>query len=164
MIKWTSWTSQSLIKVAKFQHHYLKNSLISTYIYPLTLPTPLDYSQAGIVHSTLFQILTLCSDPNDQILRTKVFLKRLQARGYKSNQIKPLFLKAIAFAKSYSGPLNTTNNDLTAVIFHLPFHPNDPPSHKFNRHVATPSHLPNITCPYLTCATRNQKKNATSSV
>ena len=84
----------------------------------------------GIVHSTLFRIFTLCSDPNDQILRTKVFFKRLQARGYKSNQIKPLFLKAIARAKNYSGPSATKNNDHTAVIFHLPFHPNDPPSHK----------------------------------
>ena len=52
----------------------------------------------GNVHSTLFRIFTLCSDPNDQILRTKVFYT-VQARGYKSNQIKPLFLKAIARAK-----------------------------------------------------------------
>ena len=29
----------------------------------------------GIVHSTIFQIFTLCSDHNDQILRTKVFSK-----------------------------------------------------------------------------------------
>ena len=58
----------------------------------------------GIVHSTIFRIFTLCSDSNDQILRTKVFFKRLQARGYKSNQIKPLFLKAIACAKTYYGP------------------------------------------------------------
>ena len=27
----------------------------------------------GIVHSTIFRIFTLCSDPNDQFLRTKVF-------------------------------------------------------------------------------------------
>ena len=88
----------------------------------------------GIVHSTLFRIFTLCSDPNDQILRTKVFFKWLQARGCKSNQIKPLFLlKAITRAKNYSGPSATKNNDHTAVIFHLPFHPNDPPSHKIQQ-------------------------------
>ena len=101
----------------------------------------------GIVHSTLFRIFTLCSDPNDQILRTKVLFKQLQARGYKSNQIKPLCLKSIARAKSYSGPLNTTNNDHTAVIFHLPFHPNDTPSHKmqqaWHNSVASPKyHMP----------------------
>ena len=63
----------------------------------------------------------------------KGFFKRFQARGYKSNQIKPLFLKVITHAKSYSGPLNTTNNDHTAVIFHLPFHPNDLPSYKIQQ-------------------------------
>ena len=72
----------------------------------------------GIVHSTLFRIIT------DQILRTKVSFKRLQARGYKSNQIKPLILKAITRAKTYYGPSTTKNNDQTVVIFHLPFHPN----------------------------------------
>ena len=101
----------------------------------------------GIVHSTLFRIFTLCSDQNDQIIWTKVFFKRLQARGYKSNQIKPLFLKAIAHAKNYSGPSATKNNDHTAVIFHLPFHPNDPPSHKiqetWRNSVASPRyHMP----------------------
>ena len=53
----------------------------------------------GIVYSTLFQIFTLCSDQNDRILCTKVFFKRLQAHGYQSDQIKPLFYKAIACAQ-----------------------------------------------------------------
>ena len=108
----------------------------------------------GIVHSTLFRIFTLCSDPNDQILRAKVFFKWLQAQGYKSNQINPLFLKAIARARSYSGPLNTTNNDHTAVIFHLPFNPNDPPSYKIQQAwrntIAAPKYrmpLPNMRSP-----------------
>ena len=35
------------IQMAKFQHHYSKNRLISTYIYPLTLPSRLDSSQAS---------------------------------------------------------------------------------------------------------------------
>ena len=77
----------------------------------------------------------------------KGFFKWLQAQGYKSNQTKPLFLKAIARAKRYSGPLNTTNNDHTAVIFHLPFHPNDPPSYKiqpaWRNSIASPKyHMP----------------------
>ena len=87
----------------------------------------------GIVHSTLFRIFTLCSDQNDRILRTRVFFKRLQARGYKSDQIKSLFYKAITRAEQYSGPVNTTNNDDTSVILHLPFHPNDPPSYKIQQ-------------------------------
>ena len=134
----------------------IQNSQISTSLFekPLNLHLYITPHSAyppgllpGIVHSTLFRIFTLCSDPNDQILRTNVFLKRIQARGYKSNQIKPLFLKAIAHAKTYYGPSTTTNNDHTAVIFHLSFHPNDPPSHKIQQawrnSVASPKyHMP----------------------
>ena len=80
----------------------------------------------GIVRSTLFWIFTLCSDHNDRIFRTKVFFKRLQARGYKSDQIKPLFNKAIARAERYSGPTNRATNDNNTVILHLPFHPKRP--------------------------------------
>ena len=87
----------------------------------------------GIVHSTLFRIFTLCADQNDRILHTKGFFKRLQAHGYKSDQIKPLFYKAIAHAQHYSGPTNMTNNDHTSVILHLPFHPNDLPSYKIQQ-------------------------------
>ena len=81
----------------------------------------------GIVHSTLFRIFTLCSDHNDRILRTKVLFKKLQARGYKSDLIKPLFNRAIARAQSYSGPTDRTTTNDNTVILHLPFHPNDPP-------------------------------------
>ena len=131
--------------MVKSQRRYSKNHLISTYTYPPSAHPP--GLLPGIVHSTLFRIFTLCSDPDDQLLRTKVFFKRLQARCYKSNQIKPLFLKAIARAKLYSGPNDTTNNDHTTVIFHLPYHPNDPPSHQiqqaWRQTVASPKyHMP----------------------
>ena len=88
---------------------------------------------SGIVHSTLFRIFTLCLDHKDRILHTKVLFKRLQARGYKSDHIKPLFNKAIACAKRYSGPTNRATNDNNTVILHLPFHPNDPPSHQIQQ-------------------------------
>ena len=97
----------------------------------------------GIVHSTLFRIFTLCSDHNDwilctkvsfrRLLRTKVFFQRLQARGYKSDHIKPLSIKAIAPAQRYSGPTDRATNDKNTVILHLPFHLNDPPSHKIQQ-------------------------------
>ena len=57
----------------------------------------------------------------------------MHARGYKSDQIKSLFYKAISRAEQYSGPTNSTKNDHTSVIFHLPFHPNDPPSYKMQQ-------------------------------
>ena len=77
----------------------------------------------------------------------KFFFKRLQARGYKSNQIKPLIVKAIARAKTTLDLQPQKNNYHTAVIFHLPFHPNEPPSHKIQQawrnSVASPRyHMP----------------------
>ena len=108
----------------------------------------------GIVHSTLFRIFTLCSDHDDRVLRTRVFFKQLQARGYKSDQIKSLFYKAISRAKQYSGPTNSTRNDHTSVIFRLPFHSNDPPSYKIQQAwrdtIASPRYhmpLPNMRHP-----------------
>ena len=44
-----------------------------------------------------------------------------------------LFHKAIACAQRYSGPTDTTKNDHTSVVLHLPFHPNDPPSYKIQQ-------------------------------
>ena len=120
-----------------FYKHFIDNVLG---IWPLNLNLYIPPQSAhppgllpGIVHSTLIQIFTLCSDHNDRILRTKVFFKRLQARGYKSDHIKPLFYKAIAHAQCYSGPTNRATYDKNTVILHLPFHPNDRPSYKIQQ-------------------------------
>ena len=56
------------------------------------------------------------------------FFKRLIARGYKGNELRPLFHKAITRAKAYSGPPQDEDDDHNSVILHLPFHPNDPAS------------------------------------
>ena len=120
----------------------IKNGKISTSLFekPLNLHLyiPLRSTHPpgllpGIIHSTLFRIFTLCSDHNDRILCTKVFFKRLQAQGYKSDQIKPLFYNDIAHAQCYSGPTDMTKTDHTSLIRHLPFHPNDPPSYEIQQ-------------------------------
>ena len=150
----------------------IKNGHVSTSLFekPLNLHLYIPPHSAhppgllpGIVHSTLFRLFTLCSDHDDRVLRTRVFFKRLQARGYKSDQIKSLFYKAITRAEQYSGPTNSTRNDHTSVIFHLPFHPNDPPSYKIQQawrdNIASPRYhmpLPNMRNP-------KHEKNATSS-
>ena len=117
----------------------------------------------GIVHSTLFRIFTLCSDPNDQILRTKVFLNGKKHEATKVSRLNP--------SSSKSSPVQKLTMD------HLPqktmirqrsysTYPSTLMTHhhiKSNRHGATPSHRPDITCPFLTCATRKPKKNATFS-
>jgi hypothetical protein len=85
----------------------------------------------GIIHGTLFRIFTLCTDDDDKKLRTQTFFRRLLARGYKVDNLRPLFHHAIERAKAYTGPGNAISHaqDGHSVILHLPFHPNDPPSH-----------------------------------
>ena len=82
----------------------------------------------GIVYGTLFRIFTLCSDNEDKLQWTKVLFKHLIARGYKGNDIRTLFHKAITRAKAYNGPVQAADDDHNSVILHLPFHPNDPAS------------------------------------
>lgn len=100
----------------------------------------------GIVHGTLFRIFTLCTDDDDKTIRTQTFFRRLLARGYKANNLRPLFHRAIERAKTYTGPSSNTNNtpDGHSVILHLPFHPNDPPSHQiqcaWRHHIAEPEY------------------------
>ena len=86
----------------------------------------------GIVFGTLFRIYTLCTEEQDKMYRTKIFFDRLIARGYKSDNIKPLFYKAIATARAYTGP-TATDKASNSVIFHLPYHPGDPPSYEIQK-------------------------------
>ena len=96
----------------------------------------------GIVYSTLFRILTLCSSKDDKAKHTKVFFKRLIAHGYKGNEICCLFHKAISGTKNYSGPTNEDETNHNDIILHLPFHPNDPASFRIQQawrtHVSKP--------------------------
>ena len=99
----------------------------------------------GIVYGTLFRIFTLCSNNEDKLQQTKVFFKRLIACGYKGNEIRTLFHKAIMRARAYSGPVHSEDDDhnsVNSVILHLPFHPNDPASSHiqaaWRTHVAKP--------------------------
>ena len=87
----------------------------------------------GIVYGTLFRIHTLCSDNEDKQLRTRLFFQRLKARGYKADKLCPLFQRAIIRAQEYSGPSDTETKQTESVIFHLPFHPNDPNSSQIQR-------------------------------
>jgi len=97
----------------------------------------------GMINGSVFRIFTLCSDQNDRQERTRVFFRRLLARGYKADQLRPLFHKAISIAQRYTGPRTTQQQTSQEyVIFHLPFHPNDPKSTAIQRAwrqtVATP--------------------------
>ena len=96
----------------------------------------------GMVYGNLFRIHNLCSDPKDQQDRTRDFYNRLIRRGWKRDQLLPLFHKAIPKAKAYTGPSGDNAFDPGMVIFHSKFHPDDPPSgwiqSEWNRLVANP--------------------------
>jgi len=87
----------------------------------------------GIVFGNLFRIYTLCSNEEDCVQRTKVFYQRLKARGYKPEQIKPIFERAIERAKVYTGQMDRENEDDPYVIFHLQYHPDGPASSKIQQ-------------------------------
>ena len=96
----------------------------------------------GIVYSILFRIFTLCSSDKDKEQRTRFFFKCLIARGYKGNEIRVLFHKAITCAKLYNGQTKDDDADHNSVILNLPFHPNDPALFRiqvsWRTHVAKP--------------------------
>ena len=117
----------------------------------------------GIVYGTLFRIFTLCSDNEDKLQRTKVFFKRLIARGYKGNEIRTLFHKAIMRAKAYSGPVQSEDDDHNSVILHLPFHPNDHASSRIQAAWRTHVAKPQWKLPLEHMKIQKQKKNATSN-
>lgn len=113
----------------------------------------------GIVYGTLFRIFTLCSDSKDKEQRTRLFFRRLIVRGYKSDNIRPLFHKAIAAARAYTGPSNScTSIQAENLIFHLPFHPNDPQSHEIQRAWKESVAEPQYKMPF--CNMRNPRTKA----
>ena len=96
----------------------------------------------GIVYSTLFRIFTHCSSKDDKANCMKVFLKQLIVCGYKGNEIRYLFHKAIKCARTFIGPATENETNHNIVILHLPFHPNDPASYRIQQawrtHVSKP--------------------------
>ena len=76
------------------------------------------------MYGTLFRIVRLKKINYNE----ERFFQCLIARGYKGNDIRTLFHKAITRAKAYNGPASAEDNDHNSLILHLPFHPNDPAS------------------------------------
>ena len=86
----------------------------------------------GIVFGLVLRIFTLCSDRDDTKFRVEQFFHQLQRRGYHRNHILPLFQEAILRAESYTGDTPPTAADRRRIrqslIFHIPYHPQNPPS------------------------------------
>ena len=99
----------------------------------------------GMVHGNIFRIFTLCTDAKDRTTRTREFLNQLQRRGWNLQILRPLFKKAITNAINYKGPKSYKRKKLQSdrsVLFHLRYHPKNPPSHElqrmWNRYVCKP--------------------------
>lgn len=85
----------------------------------------------GLIMGGVMRMHTLCSSPEDVQQKLRLLFRRLRARGYNSDDIIPIFSKAVTNAKDYmkNGPRRKAD-DLSKkrVFFHLEYHPNDPPS------------------------------------
>ena len=105
-----------------------------TPIHPPPPPPPPPHSAhppgllPGIVYSTCFEFLPSVRWKRTNYNKQRFFSKRLIARGYKGDEFRGLFHKAIIRAKTYNGPTTDDDVDHNSVILHLPFHPNDPAS------------------------------------
>jgi len=65
----------------------------------------------GLICCNVRRIYTLCSDPLDRIARTKDMLHHLLSRGCKSQQLLPIFHKAMHKAKGTCVPPLTTDDN-----------------------------------------------------
>lgn len=101
---------------------------------------------SGMVHGMMFRIHTLCTDNDDRRARTREFFRQLQRRGYQPRQLRPLFVKALRRAQAYTGaradPTAQRNKLRRSLLFHLRYHPKNPPSRAiqsaWRHHVAEP--------------------------
>jgi hypothetical protein len=119
---------------------YIKPMAHYLYIPPNSSHAP--GTLTGLVYGQVLQVYQLCLRSKDIDTKLARFYHQLCARGYHPCQLLPLFKKAINNACTY---LSCTDDkqcfiakekkDASKqwVLFHLPFHPQLPPSAKIQR-------------------------------
>ena len=93
----------------------------------------------GVVHGMVRRIMTLCTNKADQSKRIHEFVRHLRARGYHRDQIMPVVRSALD--KIHAPPptetgiidLSSAKDDEKRVFFHIPYHPDNPPSSAIQR-------------------------------
>ena len=97
---------------------------------------------SGHVFGQVLRIYQLCSREVDIDRELKLFLNQLLDRGHQLDNLRPLFTKAIENARRY---LSQTEEyrlqqcqakhkaDSRRVFFHLPYHPQKPPSRQIQQ-------------------------------
>jgi hypothetical protein len=131
---------------------YAKPMALHLYLPPHSCHAPGVLS--GLVLGNVLRIHQLCSNEGDIMKELKLFFHRLLNRGYQSNQLTPLFQRAIDNAKAHIQRtalehLRAKSKKETAhrrrVFLHLPYHPSNPSSKTIQKmwakRVATPDNL-----------------------
>ena len=119
---------------------YAKPMALYQYIPPSSCHPP--GVLTGLVLGQVLRIFQLSSRDQDINNELRLFYKRLIDRGYSHDGLVPLFVKGIDNAKSYMA-LSQVQREArkTAkvgrsderVCFHIPFHPQNPPSKRIQR-------------------------------
>jgi hypothetical protein len=81
----------------------------------------------------IYRIHNLCTDAVDIRWKTLRFYHHLTARGYKPDKLRPLFSIAITRALHPPPAPQEPDNERNRIFFHLPFHPDDPPSSQIQK-------------------------------
>ena len=105
----------------------------------------------GLIFGNILRIYQLCSRKRDIDQEIKLFFHRILDRGYQLHKITPIFAKAIENAKRYLSRTTEYRKHLQnkkeeesrqRVFYHLPYHPDNPPSSTIQRlwrkHVSHP--------------------------
>ena len=119
---------------------YAKPMALYQYIPPSSCHPP--GVLTGLVLGQVLRIFQLSSRDQDINNELRLFYKRLIDRGYSHDGLVPLFVKGIDNAKSYMA-LSQVQREARKkakvgrsderVCFHIPFHPQNPPSKRIQR-------------------------------
>jgi hypothetical protein len=114
---------------------YAKPLALYQYIPPNSCHPP--GSLTGLIYGQILRIYQLCSLSEDVDKELSLFYKRLLNRGYLTPKLMPLFKKGINNAILYLS-LTPQQQELRAktkmgksderILFHIPYHPQNPPS------------------------------------
>ncbi|KAL7534531.1 hypothetical protein ACHAXR_005939 [Thalassiosira sp. AJA248-18] len=119
---------------------YAKPLALYLYIPPHSCHAPGVHN--GTIFGNVLRIFQLCSRDQDIDAELSLFYERLLDRGHQPSTILPIFEKAISNAIKYLSQDETyrqQQKEIKAaasrrrVFFHLPYHPNNPPSSKIQK-------------------------------
>ena len=91
--------------------------------------------RAGHIFGNVLRIFRLSTDEKDVIDDVRRFYNRFKLRGHPEDEIRPIFLKAIANARKYIAKSKVQREaeaskkrveSLRRLYFHLEFHPEHP--------------------------------------